>query len=107
MSCGCKRSRRKCYKCCEKKVYKKHCYYKPHYKTYCKPYGRRYGHGHCGHYGGYDGYGPLVAGTVEVTRASINRERRRDGAFFVFSQVLRNLSYNRGKGLMEVWICNS
>ncbi|MDC0760411.1 hypothetical protein POF51_06895 [Brevibacillus sp. AG] len=48
-----------------------------------------------------------VAGTVEVTRASINRERRRGGAFFVFSQVLRNLSYNRGKGLMEVWICNS
>ncbi|EJL21630.1 hypothetical protein PMI05_05425 [Brevibacillus sp. BC25] len=51
-----------------------------------------------------------VAVTVEVTevtRASINRERRRGGAFFVFSQVLRNLSYNRGKGLMEVWICNS
>lgn len=50
---------------------------------------------------------PLVAGTVEVTMANINRERRRDGAFFVFSQVLRNLSYNKGKGLMEVWICNS
>ncbi|QDS38048.1 hypothetical protein FPS98_05390 [Brevibacillus brevis] len=48
-----------------------------------------------------------AACTVEVTRASINRERRRGGAFFVFSQVLRNLSYNRGKGLMEVWICNS
>ncbi|WP_244297149.1 hypothetical protein [Brevibacillus antibioticus] len=48
-----------------------------------------------------------AAVTVEVTRASINRERRRDGAFFVSSQVSRNLSYNRGKGLMEVWICNS
>lgn len=48
-----------------------------------------------------------AACTVEVTRASINRERRRGGAFFVFSQVLRNLSYNRGKGVMEVWICNS
>ncbi|KMZ44781.1 hypothetical protein AC624_03755 [Bacillus sp. FJAT-27238] len=45
--------------------------------------------------------------TAEVTRASINRERRRGGAFFVFSQVSCNLSYNSGKGLGEVWICNS
>ncbi|MFG0212481.1 hypothetical protein ACFU8X_05210 [Brevibacillus porteri] len=77
MSCGCRRSRRRCFKCCEKKVYRKHCFYKPHYKTHCKPYGRSGGHGHCGGYGhlgggfdhfgggyggGFDGYGSSHGG---------------------------------------------